>query len=70
MNLKDEKKWYIDAVRSDLILNHGLTSEAADAAMKRYMLKEKVEEFPDIQLHYSISSTTREMRETGCLTVA
>ncbi len=70
MDLENEIKWYTDAVRSDLILNQGLTTEAADAAMKRYMLKEKLEEYPDVQLHYSVSSTTREMRELGYLTVA
>ena len=70
MDIKKEIKWYIDAVRSDLILNQGMTSEAADAAMERYMLKEKLEEYPDVQLHYSISSTTREMRELGYLGAA
>ena len=61
MQLENEIKWYTDAVRSDFILNYGLTSEAADAAIARYMLKEKLEEYPEVQLHYSISSTTRQL---------
>ena len=68
MDIEKEIKWYIDAVRSDLILNYGLSTEDANAAMERYMLMEKMKEYPDVQLHYSISSVTREMQDLGCLT--
>ncbi len=67
MNLENEIQWYLNAVRSDLILNHGLTKDAAETAMKCYMLKEKLEKYPDVQLHYSISSVIREMRDLNCI---
>ena len=67
MDLEKEKKWYTDAVRSFLILNYGMASEVADEAMTRYMLKEKLDEFPEIQLHYSIESAIWEMENQGCI---
>lgn len=67
MDLEKEIQWYTDAVRSDLILHYGMTSENADLAMGKYMLKEKLKEYPEVQLHYGISATTREMRDLGYL---
>ena len=65
-NLAEEKRWYTDAVRSDLILNRGMMAEEADSAIEKYQLKKRLDLYPDIQLHYGIKATTKEMEKEGC----
>ena len=63
--LSEQKRWYLAAVRSNLILNYGMQEEQADAAIEAYQLRERLEIAPDAQLHYDIDDTTDEMIETG-----
>ena len=35
--------------------------------MDSYHLMERLELFPEIQLHYDIDATAREMEEDGCI---
>ena len=57
MELKD---WYISAVEGCLILR-GMYKEQAQDLMKKYRLKERIELFPEIQLHYDIEVVADEI---------
>lgn len=63
--LEESKKWYIDAVRSVLILNYGIMENEADEAIRKYSLKEALDEYPYIQMHYDVRAVADEMLELG-----
>ena len=44
-SLNEEKEWYIDAIRSKLILAYSLSASSANAAMANYRLEERLERF-------------------------
>ena len=50
MITNQDKKWYIDAVRSSLILR-GLHAEVADQGIERFKLKERLDRWPEDQFH-------------------
>ena len=66
MDPKSEARWYIDAVRSTLILK-GMTREEAEMSIKKYMLKEELERCPEILFSHSVSATIKKMQDTGCI---
>ena len=66
-NLRKRKKWYMNAVKSYLVLHMGVNEREAKRAIRRYRLSGRINRFPDIQMHYSIKSTVQEMEEDGCL---
>lgn len=47
----EHKKWYIDAVRSHLIVKSGMTHAEASNILEKYNLVSRIEECPDIALH-------------------
>lgn len=55
-----DKEWYMSAVESCLILR-GITREQALQLIKNYKLKERVDAFPEIQLHYDVEVTADEI---------
>lgn len=59
-NLVKDKEWYMSAVESCLILR-GMTKEQAISLIKKYRLKERLDAFPDIQLHYDVEVTADEI---------
>lgn len=61
--LNEEKKWYIEAVESCLILR-GLTKAQATALIKKYKLKERLDNFPEIQMHYDVEVAADEIMMT------
>ena len=63
--LKKLKIWYFDAVKSDLILNYGLTEKSALQTIKKYGLQKMLDEYPDVQLICTIEDTTAEMYQMG-----
>lgn len=58
--LQESKAWYMSAVESSLILR-GMTKEEAIALINLYKLQERLDAFPDIQLHYDIDATVNEV---------
>ena len=60
--LNENKEWYMDAVESCLILR-GMTRSKANAMIQKYQLKERLDAFPEIQLHYDIDATADEVIE-------
>ena len=67
-NIQEETQWYYDAVISDLVLR-GMLYTKAKEAVDEYKLKEKLQKYPEGQLHYSISSTVNDMRKAGIVSV-
>ena len=65
--LRKRKKWYMDAVKSYLILHLCMSEKDARRAIRKYHLRERINRFPDIQMHYSIRSTVEEMMEEHCI---
>lgn len=57
MELKD---WYISAVEGCLILR-GMYKEQAQDLMKKYKLKERIDLFPETQLHYDVEVVADEI---------
>ncbi len=58
--LQDNKSWYMSAVESSLILR-GMTRQEAVEMMNKYKLQERLDELPDIQMHYAIEATVNEI---------
>lgn len=58
--LQESKSWYMSAVEGNLVLR-GMTKEEAIGLMDNYKLKERLDAFPDVQLHYDIDATVNEM---------
>ena len=58
--LQKSKAWYMSAVESSLVLR-GMTKEEAIALINLYKLQERLDAFPDIQLHYDIDATVNEV---------
>lgn len=65
--LEEEKKWYMDAVKSDLILNKGLSAKDAAVAIQKYGLKKRIDRFPYQQMHDDIESVTNDMKKQDIL---
>ncbi len=61
----ESKRWYISAVRGELITQYGFMEEEADKIIEAYKLRERLNIAPDAQLHMDISDTVREMRREG-----
>lgn len=58
--LEENKSWYLSAVESCLILR-GMSKEQASDLIRRYKLKERLDQFPDVQLHYDVETTADEI---------
>ena len=58
--LQEGKKWYMSAVEGSLVLR-GMTKEDAMDLINKYRLQEKLDLFPDIQMHYPIEATVKEI---------
>lgn len=58
--LKQEKAWYMSAVESCLILR-GMTKKEAAVLIKKYRLKERLDRYPELQLHYDVEVTADEI---------
>lgn len=54
------KEWYMAAVESCLILR-GLTRQEAKSFMERYKLSERIDKYPEVQLHYDVDATVDEI---------
>lgn len=61
-NLEGSKEWYYDAVHSSLILRRE-TKQEAEQLLKKYMLKERLDQYPQVQLHYDVEATADEVLE-------
>ena len=59
-SLEDSKSWYMSAVEGCLILR-GMTKEQANKLIQQYQLKERLDLFPELQLHYDIEVTADEI---------
>lgn len=68
--LQREKMLYKKAVRDFLMKKEGMSRMDANASIKRYCLDGRLNDFPEIQLHYSIKATVEEMKEGNCLVTA
>lgn len=55
--------WYVDAVKSNLVLRAGYLSDAADRAIVMYRLRDKLSECPDIALHDDPKTIAKEIQE-------
>lgn len=64
MNLNASKAWYMSAVEGCLILR-GMTKEQASELIKQYRLEERIDAFPDLQLHYDVEVTADEIVSAG-----
>lgn len=60
MELNQNKAWYMSAVESCLILR-GMTKEEANELIIRYRLGERIDTFPELQLHYDVEVTADEI---------
>lgn len=58
--LDKNKEWYMSAVEGCLILR-GMSKERAEGLICNYRLKERLDAFPEIQLHYDIEVTADEI---------
>lgn len=58
--LEQSKIWYFDAVVAKLITT-GLTKDESEEMVAKYRLKERLEKFPNVQLHYDIDATADEI---------
>lgn len=54
MITEKDKKWYVDAVRSSLILR-GLSSEVADQGIERFRLSERLAKWSEDQFHDDVT---------------
>lgn len=61
-DLEKSKEWYYDAVESCLILR-GKTRKEAQELLANYQLKERLEQFPYVQLHYDVEAIAEEVVE-------
>lgn len=60
MEFNANKAWYMSAVESCLILR-GMTKEEANELIIRYRLSERIDAFPELQLHYDVEVTADEI---------
>lgn len=60
MEFIENKSWYISAVESCLILR-GMTKEDAAELIKKNRLEERIDAFPELQLHYDVEVTADEI---------
>lgn len=58
--LSENKSWYMSAVESCLILR-GMTRSQALSLIKNYQLQERLDAFPEVQLHYDVEVTADEI---------
>lgn len=58
--LNDNKAWYISEVESCLILR-GMSCEQAKELISAYKLQERLDAFPELQLHYDVETTADEI---------
>lgn len=58
--MSETKEWYFDAVVGSLVLR-GFTKPQALSMIEAYKLAERLEKFPDIQLHYDVDATAEEI---------
>ena len=61
----ESKRWYVSAVRGELVTQYGFLEEEADRIIEAYKLRERLNVAPDAQLHMDIADTAREMRRDG-----
>lgn len=66
MIAEKEKKQYIAEVKSDLILNYGLSEDYAIELIHRFLI-EKIDEDPELQMHDDISVFGCEMVRMGII---
>lgn len=59
-NLMELKAWYISAVEGCLILR-GMYKEQAQDLIKKYKLNERIDLFPETQLHYDVEVVADEI---------
>lgn len=62
-SFEEHVAWYIDAVKSYLIIRAGFLSEAAEKAVVMYRLRDKLMECPDIALHDDPKTIAKEIQE-------
>ena len=62
-NFDDYKRWYLSAVKSNLILSAGVQEDVAEQALVNYRLAGKIDECPDIAYHDSPSKIAKEIRK-------
>lgn len=58
--INEDKTWYLAAVEECLILR-GISKKQAKQLIKNYRLKERLDRFPEIQLHYDVEVTADEI---------
>lgn len=58
--LEERKSWYMSAVESCLILR-GMTREKALDLIGKYKLRERLDAFPELQMHYDVEVTADEI---------
>lgn len=58
--LNKDKAWYMSAVEGCLILR-GISKKQARQLIRDYKLKERLDDFPEIQLHYDVEVTADEI---------
>jgi hypothetical protein len=63
--LKDLKEWYMEAVKGDLVLNHGLLPSEADRVIFEYGLQKSIDADPANQLHDDPHDVSRDMKQQG-----
>lgn len=57
---RELKRWYMAEVRACLA-GRGMTGEQADDLIRSYKLQERLDAFPDVQMHYAIEVTADEI---------
>ncbi len=60
MDEAKKKQWYMDAVSSSLILR-GLYKEDAMEGVRKYRLKERLDNSLDFQMHYDVEDVADEI---------
>lgn len=58
--LNENKKWYMSAVEGCLVLR-GMSKKQAKIFISNYKLKERLDAFPEVQLHYEVEVTADEI---------
>ena len=58
------KEWYLDAVLGGLVLS-GMMKDDAITKMDNYKLKERLDKYPDVQLHYDVDDIVEEIIATA-----
>lgn len=67
VTMTELKEWYYNAVKGDLVLNHGLLPYEAEQALDEYGLRYKLENYTEIQLHDDPTSVTFHMDKRGII---